>query len=111
MYALEMLDKWMALSSDNFNIFVGITTAVMVTSVGVMLYCLRKLGKTDERTRVISYKVMTVMFWALLCTNSLFITWVSADMKFFRQYMIAGVALALLAGAIASFYLYRREMK
>lgn len=106
---IEMLDKWLAASTTNFTIFVGSQTLLAVLALAALLVFSSKLGKADERTDAIRYRIVCAMFYALIVMNGLFVALVDSDMQYFRQYLISGTVIALLVGAIASAYYYFRE--
>lgn len=94
-----MLDKWLSSSTVHFNIFVGLTFAVALTSIGIMGFLYRKIGKRDERTSVLYLNVSNIMLVTLLALLTLFIAWVDKDTIHFRQLLLAIMALTFGSGA------------
>ncbi|EOQ01308.1 hypothetical protein KOY_05358 [Bacillus cereus VDM021] len=107
---LDQLNNWMLESTDNFNIFVGFTSLLMLGSAIVLFIIYKKIGKPDERTNTIHLKITYCMFVTQILMNSLFISLVSKDM-YFRQFFILTQALVFFVGAIYSIKLYRKECK
>lgn len=107
---LDLLNNWMLESTDNFNIFVGFTSLLMLGSAIVLFIMMKKFGKPDERTNAIYLKVISSMFGTQIVTNAIFISWVSKDM-YFRQFFILSEAIVFFVGAIYSVILYRKEFK
>ncbi|HGE5783125.1 MULTISPECIES: hypothetical protein [Bacillus cereus group] len=107
---LDQLNNWMLESTDNFNIFVGFTSLLMLGSAIVLFIIYKKIGKPDERTNTIYLKITYSMFVTQILMNSLFISLVSKDM-YFRQFFILTQALVFFVGAIYSIKLYRKECK
>ncbi|MGZ9785529.1 6-aminohexanoate hydrolase [Bacillus pseudomycoides] len=107
---IDLLNKWMLESTDNFNIFVGFTSLLMLCSVIVLFIIYKKIGKPDERTNTIYLKITYCMFVTQMLMNSIFISLVSKDM-YFRQFFILTQALVFFVGAIYSIKLYRKECK
>ncbi|EOP68301.1 hypothetical protein KOW_03510 [Bacillus cereus VDM006] len=107
---IDLLNKWMLESTDNFNIFVGFTSLLMLGSAIVLFIIYKKIGKPDERTNTIYLKITYCMFVTQMLMNSIFISLVSKDM-YFRQFFILTQALVFFVGAIYSIKLYRKECK
>ncbi|MBE7127627.1 6-aminohexanoate hydrolase [Bacillus mycoides] len=107
---IDQLNNWMLESTDNFNIFVGFTSLLMLGSAIVLFIIYKKIGKPDERTNTIYLKITYSMFVTQILMNSLFISLVSKDM-YFRQFFILTQALVFFIGAIYSIKLYRKECK
>ncbi len=108
---IDLLNKWMLESTDNFNIFVGFTSLLMLGSAIVLFIMMKKFGKPDERTNAIYLKVISCMFGTQIVTNAIFISLVGKDIETFRQIFILFEAFVLFVGAIYSFKLYRQEFK
>ncbi|AIK35555.1 MULTISPECIES: hypothetical protein [Bacillus] len=107
---LDLLNNWMSESTDNFNIFVGFTSLLMLGSAIVLFIIYKKIGKPDERTNTIYLKITYCMFVTQILMNSIFTSLVSKDM-YFRQFFILTQALVFFIGAIYSIKLYRKECK
>ncbi|WP_026593252.1 hypothetical protein [Bacillus sp. UNC437CL72CviS29] len=107
---LDLLNNWMLESTDNFNIVVGLITLLTVGSAIVLIIILKKIGKPDERTNAIYFKITSRMFTTQLLMNAIFISLVSKDM-YFRQFFLMFEAFVFFIGAIYSVRLYRKEFK
>lgn len=108
---IEVLNNWMLESSRNFNIIVGLTMALYVGSLLVLLYISKKFGKPDERTNTIYLKIVSCMFTTQLIMNTIFITLVDRNIEYFRQFFILFQGIVFLVGAIYAFRLYRKDFK
>ncbi|PEJ19886.1 6-aminohexanoate hydrolase [Bacillus toyonensis] len=69
------------------------------------------MGKPDERTNPIYFKIISCMFTTQILMNCIFISLVGKDIEHFRQIFILFEALVIFVGAIYSFKLYRQEYK
>lgn len=105
---IDQLDIWLG-NINNFNLFVGIQMVIALVSVAVVLFYTHKIGKADERTIHIQYKIFRAMFYTLFTAIMLVYTQVSAEMHFIRQYISMAMTLSIAAGAIASAYYYHRD--
>ncbi len=74
-------------------------------------YYLQKIGKPDERTTPIYFKIISCMFTTQILMNCIFISLVGKDIENFRQIFILFEAFVFFVGAIYSFKLYRQEFK
>ena len=72
---------------------------------------LQKIGKPDERTNAIYFKIISCMFTTQILMNAIFISLVGKDIENFRQIFILFEAFVFFIGAIYSFKLYRQEYK
>ena len=99
---IDLLDKWMASSVYNFNIFVGITTILAIISLVAIFYFCNKIGKPDERTSIIYFKISNTMFSTLILLIAVYISWVDSTTIYFRQYLIFIFSLSLFSGAVIS---------
>lgn len=108
---IDLLDKWMLESVENFNIIVGFTTLLFLGSAIVLFIIGKKFGQPDERTNGIYLKIISCMFTTQLIMNAIFISLVNKDIVHFRQIFILFEAVVFLVGAIYSFKLYRKEFK
>ncbi|EJQ90731.1 6-aminohexanoate hydrolase (plasmid) [Bacillus mycoides] len=108
---IDLLNKWMLESTDNFNIFVGFTSLLWVGSAIVLFIIYKKIGKPDERTNTIYLKITSCMFTTQILMNAIFISLVGKDIENFRQIFILFEAFVFFVGAIYSFKLYRQEYK
>ncbi|PFR21462.1 6-aminohexanoate hydrolase [Bacillus cereus] len=107
---IDLLNKWMLESTDNFNIVVGLTAILFLGSVIALFIICKKFGQPDERTNAIYLKIVSCMFFTQLIMNGAFISLVGKDM-YFRQFFILFEAIVFFVGAIYSFKLYRQEFK
>ncbi|MGG2016538.1 6-aminohexanoate hydrolase [Bacillus sp. S10(2024)] len=107
---IDLLNKWMSESTDNFNIVVGFTCLLMLGSAIVLFIIYKKIGKPDERTNAIYLKITSCMFSTQILMNAIFISLVGKDM-YFRQFFILFEAFVFFVGAIYSIRLYRKECK
>lgn len=108
---IDLLNKWMLESTGNFNIVVGLTALLFLGSVIALIIIYKKIGKPDERTNAIYFKIISCMFTTQLLMNCIFISLVGKDIENFRQIFILFEALVFFVGAIYSFKLYRQEFK
>ncbi|OWT47676.1 hypothetical protein DL97_2846 [Bacillus sp. YF23] len=108
---IDLLNKWMLESTDNFNIVVGFTSVLLVGSCIALIIIYKKIGKPDERTNAIYLKITSRMFSIQILMNAIFISLVGKDIETFRQIFILFEAFVLFVGAIYSFKLYRQEFK
>ncbi|HDR7613561.1 TPA: 6-aminohexanoate hydrolase [Bacillus mycoides] len=108
---IDLLNKWMLESTDNFNIIVGLTTILFLSSVIALIIIYKKIGKPDERTNAIYLKITSRMFTTQVLMNAIFISLVGKDIETFRQIFILFEAFVFFFGAIYSFKLYRQEYK
>lgn len=108
---IDLLNNWMAESTQNFNIIVGFTTILFLGSVIALFIIRKKIGQPDERTNTIYLKIVSCMFTTQLIVNAVFISWVDSNIKYFRQFFILFQAIVFLIGAIYAFRLYRKELK
>ncbi|MGG0821765.1 6-aminohexanoate hydrolase [Paenibacillus turicensis] len=108
---IDVLNHWMSESTQNFNIIVGLTMALYVGSLTVLLYIVNKFGKPDERTNAIYLKIISCMFTTQLIMSTVFITFVDGDIQFFRQFFVLFQAVVFLVGAIYAFRLYKKDYK
>ncbi|UPL47406.1 MULTISPECIES: 6-aminohexanoate hydrolase [Bacillus] len=108
---IDLLNKWMLESTGNFNIVVGLTTLLFLGSVIALIIIYKKIGKPDERTNPIYFKIISCMFTTQILMNCIFISLVGKDIENFRQIFILFEAFVFFVGAIYSFKLYRQEFK
>ncbi|MED1412419.1 MULTISPECIES: hypothetical protein [Bacillus] len=108
---IDLLNKWMLESTGNFNIVVGLTALLFLGSVIALIIIYKKIGKPDERTNGIYFKIISCMFSTQILMNCIFISLVGKDIENFRQIFILFEALVIFVGAIYSFKLYRQEYK
>ncbi|EMN7732100.1 6-aminohexanoate hydrolase [Bacillus cereus] len=108
---IDLLNKWMLESTDNFNIVVGFISVLLVGSCITLIIIYKKIGKPDERTNAIYLKITSRMFSIQILMNAIFISLVGKDIETFRQIFILFEAFVLFVGAIYSFKLYRQEFK
>ncbi|MGH0942972.1 6-aminohexanoate hydrolase [Bacillus mycoides] len=108
---IDLLNKWMLESTGNFNIVVGLTALLFLGSVIALIIIYKKIGKPDERTNPIYFKIISCMFTTQILMNCIFISLVGKDIKNFRQIFILFEAFVFFVGAIYSFKLYRQEFK
>lgn len=66
MILINILDKWMDSSINNFNTFVVIITILAIVSCIAIVYFSMKIGKPDERTSLVYFKISSTMFTTLL---------------------------------------------
>ncbi|PEX42170.1 6-aminohexanoate hydrolase [Bacillus cereus] len=98
-------------STGNFNIVVGLTELLFLGSVIALIIIYKKIGKPDEKTNGIYFKIISCMFSTQILMNCIFISLVGKDIEHFRQIFILFEALVIFVGAIYSFKLYRQEYK
>ncbi|EJS46519.1 6-aminohexanoate hydrolase [Bacillus toyonensis] len=108
---IDLLNKWMLESTGNFNIVVGLTALLFLGSVIALIIIYKKIGKPDEKTNGIYFKIISCMFSTQILMNCIFISLVGKDIEHFRQIFILFEALVIFVGAIYSFKLYRQEYK
>ncbi|PDY50190.1 6-aminohexanoate hydrolase [Bacillus toyonensis] len=108
---IDLLNKWMLESTGNFNIVVGLTALLFLVSVIALIIIYKKIGKPDEKTNGIYFKIISCMFSTQILMNCIFISLVGKDIEHFRQIFILFEALVIFVGAIYSFKLYRQEYK
>lgn len=108
---IDLLNKWMLESTDNFNIVVGFTALLLVGSCIALFIIGKKFGQPDERTNGIYLKIISCMFTTQIIMNGLFISLVGRDIENFRQFFILFEALVFFVGAIYSFRLYRKDFR
>ncbi|MGE7875190.1 6-aminohexanoate hydrolase [Bacillus paramycoides] len=108
---IDLLNKWMLESTDNFNIVVGLTTILFLSSVIALIIIYKKIGKPDERTNAIYLKIISCMFSTQIIMNAIFISLVGKDIENSRQIFILFEAFVIFIGAIYSSKLYRQESK
>ncbi|MGN7894617.1 6-aminohexanoate hydrolase [Bacillus sp. 22475] len=108
---IDLLNKWMLESTGNFNIVVGLTALLFLGSVITLIIIYKKIGKPDERTTPIHFKLISCMFTTQILMNCIFISLVGKDIENFRQIFILFEAFVFFVGAIYSFKLYRQEFK
>ncbi|MDM5185961.1 6-aminohexanoate hydrolase [Bacillus sp. DX4.1] len=108
---IDLLNKWMLESTQNFNIVVGFITLLFLGSVIVLFIISKKFGQPDERTNAIYLKIISCMFTTQIIMNGIFISLVDKDIVYFRQFFIMFEAFVFFVGAIYSFILYRKEFK
>ncbi|EOP02245.1 hypothetical protein [Bacillus sp. WC2507] len=108
---IDLLNKWMLESTGNFNIVVGLTALLFLGSVIALIIIYKKIGKPDERTNPIYFKIISCMFTTQILMNCIFISLVGKDIEYFRQIFILFEAFVFFVGAIYSFKLYRQEFK
>ncbi|MDQ6600871.1 6-aminohexanoate hydrolase [Bacillus salipaludis] len=108
---IDVLNKWMLESSNNFNIIVGITMVLYLGSLTVLLLIRKKFGKPDERTNGIYLKITSCMFLTQLIMNSIFISQVDRNIEYFRQFFLLFQGVVFLIGAVYSYGLYRKDFK
>ncbi|PFM26196.1 6-aminohexanoate hydrolase [Bacillus cereus] len=108
---IDLLNKWMLESTGNFNIVVGLTELLFLGSVIALIIIYKKIGKPDEKTNGIYFKIISCMFSTQILMNCIFISLVGKDIEHFRQIFILFEALVIFVGAIYSFKLYRQEYK
>ncbi|PEE83551.1 6-aminohexanoate hydrolase [Bacillus toyonensis] len=108
---IDLLNKWMLESTGNFNIVVGLTALLFLGSVIALIIIYKKIGKPDEKTNGIYFKIISCMFSTQILMNCIFISLVGKDIEHFRQIFILFEALVIFVGAIYSFKLYKQECK
>jgi len=108
---IDLLNKWMLESTGNFNIVVGLTALLFFGSVIALIIIYKKIGKRDERTNPIYFKIISCMFTTQILMNCIFISLVGKDIENSRQIFILVEAFVFFIGAIYSFKLYRQEYK
>ncbi|EJR45088.1 hypothetical protein IIM_05050 [Bacillus cereus VD107] len=108
---IDLLNKWMLENTNNFNIVVGLTALLFLGSVIALIIIYKKIGKPDERTNGIYFKIISCMFSTQILMNCIFISLVGKDIENFRQIFILFEAFVIFIGAIYSFKLYRQEYK
>ncbi|MGH1327545.1 MULTISPECIES: 6-aminohexanoate hydrolase [Bacillus] len=108
---IDLLNKWMLESTDNFNIVVGFISLLLVGSCIVLFIMIKKFGQPDERTNTIYFKVTSCMFMTQIIMNAAFISLVNKDIVYFRQIFLLFEAFVFFIGAIYSFKLYKQEYK
>jgi hypothetical protein len=108
---IDLLNKWMLESTANFNIVVGLTALLFLGSVIALIIIYKKIGKPDERTNPVYFKIISCMFTTQILMNCIFIFLVGKDIENFRQIFILFEAFVFFIGAIYSFKLYRQEYK
>lgn len=108
---IDLLNKWMLESTGNFNIVVGLTALLFLGSVIALIIIYKKIGKPDERTNPIYFKIISCMFTTQILMNCIFISLVGKDIENFCQIFILFEAFVFFVGAIYSFKLYRQEFK
>ncbi|MFS8350519.1 6-aminohexanoate hydrolase [Bacillus nitratireducens] len=108
---IDLLNKWMLESTGNFNIVVGLTALLFLGSVIALIIIYKKIGKPDERTNPIYFKIISCMFTTQILMNCIFISLVGKDIENSRQIFILFEAFVFFVGAIYSFKLYRQEFK
>ncbi|PEC29971.1 6-aminohexanoate hydrolase, partial [Bacillus cereus] len=85
---IDLLNKWMLESTGNFNIVVGLTALLFLGSVIALIIIYKKIGKRDERTNPIYFKIISCMFTTQILMNAIFISLVGKDIENFRQIFI-----------------------
>ncbi|MEH6942136.1 6-aminohexanoate hydrolase [Bacillus sp. JJ722] len=108
---IDVLNKWMLESTQNFNITVGIITIISLGSLIVLFIICKKFGRPDERTNGIYFKIISCMFLTQLIMNSSFISLVDSNIEYFRQFFLLFNSFVYLIGAIYAYGLYRKEFK
>jgi len=108
---INVLDNWMSESTQNFNIIVGVTPILFLVSLIILFVISKKIGKPDERTNAIYFKISSFMFITQIIMNSIFISSVDRDIQNFRQFFILFEGLVFFVGAIYSIGLYRKEVR
>ncbi|MCH5475296.1 MULTISPECIES: 6-aminohexanoate hydrolase [Bacillus cereus group] len=108
---IDLLNKWMLESTGNFNIVVGLTALLFFGSVIALIIIYKKIGKRDERTNPIYFKIISCMFTTQILMNCIFISLVGKDIENSRQIFILFEGFVFFIGAIYSFKLYRQEYK
>ncbi|WJX08250.1 6-aminohexanoate hydrolase [Bacillus cereus] len=108
---IDLLNKWMLESTGNFNIVVGLTALLFWGSVIALIIIYKKIGKPDERTNPIYFKIISCMFTTQILMNCIFISLVGKDIENFRQIFILFEGFVFFVGAIYSSKLYRQEFK
>ncbi len=107
---IELLDNWLEISR-NFNLFVGMTTAVALLSAAAYTYFFNKIGKTDEYGVKIRLNVTNRMFSTLMGLLILFVLLVPQNTEHFRQMLLLCFSVTALVGAVSAGYFYVRDFK
>ncbi|GIN86304.1 hypothetical protein J6TS2_26900 [Heyndrickxia sporothermodurans] len=108
---IDLLNKWMLESTQNFNIIVGITAILLLGSIIVLFIFSKKMGQPDERTNAIYLKIISCMFTTQIIMNAIFISLVDHNTEYFRQFFLLFQGIVFLIGAIYTVGQYRKEFK
>lgn len=104
---IDTFDNWLN-KTENLNLFVGIETVIALLALICLAFFMKRVGRLDERTIVIRYKVVSAMFYTLCLVNAAFFSLVSSDVQNFRQLFSVGIVATVVVGALASMYYARK---
>ncbi|WP_342715400.1 hypothetical protein AAG068_18520 [Bacillus paramycoides] len=110
MLIFQWLENWLANDILHFNLFVGMTTFIMLFSIVVIFTFFKKIKLENEKTYLIKLKIGYHMYSSLLVLLTVCILWMPAGIIYFRQYIIMIISLSLLVGAISTIYYYQKQM-
>lgn len=108
---IDMLDVWMNDSATNFNIVVGCTALVMVCSLMVLFWNLKKIKYTKKHAKELQFKIIKVMFITAILISVIFISLVDRNVRNFRQIYLLMESSVVVVGALYSFKLYKDYSK
>lgn len=106
---LKSIDLWISQDINNFNMFIIIIFLLFIISILLIIIFTYKLGKNDERRNFIQLKINQVIFITLITFIGFYLLTANNNLIYGKQYLIFGVSLSLLSGAIACIYFYIKE--
>lgn len=106
MYFIEIIDNQLG-EINNFNIFIGITLLLIITSIGVAYFISRKMG-SDERSESILTKMGSISFIVYILLNSLII---NTNVLHYKQFLTMNLSLSLIVASVYLIIRYRKDLK
>ncbi len=106
MYFIEIIDNQLG-EINNFNIFIGITLLLIITSVGVVYFIGKKMG-SDERSESILTKMGSIGFIVYILLNSLII---NTNVLHYKQFLTMNLSLSLIVATTYLIIRYRKDLK
>lgn len=103
-------DTWLGVSS-NFNLFIGILSAVAIISAAAYTIKLSLIGKKDEYSLQIRLQVTNNMFGTLMLLFIIFAFLMPNEIEHYKQIIFTSIPITALVGAISAGYYYIRDFK
>lgn len=102
MYFIEIIDNQLG-EINNFNIFIGITLLLIITSIGVAYFISRKMGSESILT-----KMGSISFIVYILLNSLII---NTNVLHYKQFLTMNLSLSLIVASVYLIIRYRKDLK
>ncbi|AWV72921.1 hypothetical protein [Latilactobacillus curvatus] len=96
--------------NQNAHVIAGVAIGLIIISILFFYYGITRIGRSDERSQLIMYRVFKTMFAACLLSMILFMTFVPDRLTAVRDWFTTLFSLVFISGACAVFIEPRRKV-